>query len=189
VPDRLLLVRSAATASTRRAAFPADEPLDAGGRRAAAQLHGWLECADTVLAGPALRARQTAEAAGLRARIDAEIEGLDAGVWTGLDLAEVGERDPRGLRVWLEEADAHPHGGESRAELLARVARFLERVRGLGGTTVAVTHASVVRAAVVLTLSAPPEAFWRVDIAPASITELRPREAGWLLAGCNWTVT
>jgi hypothetical protein len=26
-----------------------------------------------------------------------------------------------------------------------------------------------------------------VDVAPASITELRPRDSGWLLARSNWT--
>jgi len=186
--DRLLLVRSAATAATRRAAFAADEPLDAGGRRAAARLGAPLGRADTVLAGPALRARQTAQGAGLAARTDPELADLDAGAWAGLDLAEVAARDPEGLRAWLEDPDAPVPGGESRAGLAARVARFLERARALGGTTVAVTHASVIRVAVLAALGAPAEAFWRVDVAPASITELHPREAGWLLARSNWTV-
>ncbi len=185
--EQLLLVRSAATAATRRAAFAADEPLDAGGGRAAAGLAAALGRVDTALAGPALRARQTAASAGLDARVDADLGALGAGAWAGLDLAEVGARDPGALRDWLGDPDARPPGGESRTELGARVARFLERARELPGALVAVTHASVVRAVVVLALGAPPEAFWRVDVAPASVTELRPREAGWLLARSNWT--
>jgi broad specificity phosphatase PhoE len=187
VAERLLLVRSAATAATRRAAFAADEPLDAAGGRAAARLAPALGRAGTAMAGPALRARQTAEAAGLDARPDADLGALGAGGWAGLDLAEVGARDPRALRAWLDDPDARPPCGESRTELGWRVARFLERARSLPGDLVAVTHASVVRAAVVLALGAPPQAFWRVDVAPASITELRPRDSGWLLARSNWT--
>jgi broad specificity phosphatase PhoE len=187
VADRLLLVRSAATASTRRAAFGGDEPLDAAGGRAAARLAPALERVEAALAGPALRARQTAEAAGLHAEADHDLRALHAGSWSGLDLAQVGAGDPRALRVWFEDPDARPGGGESRTELAGRVARFLERARELPGGVAAVTHASVVRAAVVLALGAPPQAFWRVDVAPASITELRPRESGWLLARSNWT--
>jgi broad specificity phosphatase PhoE len=187
VAERLLLVRSAATAATRRAAFAADEPLDAAGGRAAARLAAALGRIDSALAGPAMRARQTAAAAGLDARPDADLAALGAGAWAGLDLAEVGARDPGALRDWLEDPDARAPGGESRTELRFRVARFLERARTLPGGVVAVTHASVVRAAVVLALGAPPDAFWRVDVAPASVTELHPRETGWLLARSNWT--
>jgi broad specificity phosphatase PhoE len=186
VAERLLLVRSAATAATRRAAFAADEPLDAAGERAAAGLTPALGRVEVALTGPALRARQTAKAAGLDARAEPGLEALRAGSWSGLDLAEVGAREPLALRAWLEDPDARPPGGESRTELSARVARFLEHARELPGGVVAVTHASVVRAAVVLALGAPPQAFWHVDVAPASVTELRPRAAGWLLARCNW---
>jgi broad specificity phosphatase PhoE len=186
VAERLLLVRSAATASTRRAAFPGDEPLDEAGGRAAARLAPALARAQVALSGPEVRARRTAEAAGLRAEADQDLGALRAGSWSGLDLAQVGASDSAALRAWLEDPDARPPGGESRTELACRVARFLERARRLPGCVVAVTHASVVRAAVVLALGAPPQAFWHVDVAPASITELRPREPGWLLARSNW---
>jgi broad specificity phosphatase PhoE len=184
--ERLLLIRSAATTATRRAAFAADEPLGAGGARAAARLVGVLGRVDFALASPALRARQTAEAAGLDAEPDGGLGPLGAGVWTRLTLDEVAERDPAGLRAWFDDPDARPPGGERRTDLSARVARFLDRARSEPGTLAAVTHASVVRAAVILALGAPPRAFWRVDVAPASITELRPRTTGWLLARSNW---
>jgi broad specificity phosphatase PhoE len=55
--DRLLLVRSAATAATRRAAFASDEPLDAAGVRAAERLTDVLGRVDvacsTLPGGPA----------------------------------------------------------------------------------------------------------------------------------------
>jgi broad specificity phosphatase PhoE len=183
---RLLLIRSAATAATRRAAFAADEPLDVRGSRAAARLAAVLPRADMALASPAVRARQTADAAGLKARPEPDLGPLAAGDWTGLRLDDLAERDPDGLRTWLEDPDASPPGGESRRELIARVARFLDGVREGPDVVAAVTHASVVRAAVILALEAPPQSFWRVDVATASVTELHPRPTGWLVARVNW---
>ena len=183
---RLLLIRSAATVATRRAAFAANEPLDLGGVRAAARLAEALGQLDAALTSPALRARQTAEAAGLDAEPDPDLGPLGAGAWTGLTLDEVAQRHPAELRAWFDDPAAGPPGGERRTDLVARVARFLERARGEPGGLAAVTHASVVRAAVVLALGAPADAFWRADVAPASITELHPRPTGWLLARSNW---
>jgi broad specificity phosphatase PhoE len=187
--DRLLLVRAAATRAVRRAVFAVDEPLDAGGLRAAGRLGATtIRRVDAVVASPAVRARQTAEAAGWAAVTDADLAAWDLGGWAGLDLEEVGRRDPTGLRSWLEEPTARPHGGESRAELLARVGRFLDAARDRPGTIVAVTHGAWIRAAVQLAFEAPARSFWRVDVAPASLTKLRRRERGWLVARVNWTV-
>jgi len=47
------------------------------------------------------------------------------------------------------------------------------------GHTVAVTHAAVVRAAVVVTLGAPPAGFWRIDVAPLTATLLRGGPGRW----------
>jgi broad specificity phosphatase PhoE len=53
------------------------------------------------------------------------------------------------------------------------------------GAAVAVTHAGPIRAAVVHALDAPPEAFWRVDAAPLSVTELHADEGRWRLVRLN----
>ena len=66
--------------------------------------------------------------------------------------------------------------------------RFLDAARDRPGTIVAVTHGAWIRGAVQLALEAPACSFWRVDVAPASLTELRRRERGWLVARVNWTV-
>jgi broad specificity phosphatase PhoE len=211
----LILVRSAATTATRRAAFPADEPLDAGGTRdAGALVHApALRGAERLLTSPALRARQTAAlgpavvASGtVTVTVDEALADAGAGDWRGLTLAEAAERDPKRLTAWLDDPDARPPGagGESRRELLARVGAYLDRLHASAstgearvdpaggdgqapGTTVAVTHGAWVRAAVLLALGAPPAAFWRIDVAPASLTVLHRRERGWALARVNWT--
>ncbi|MDZ7904798.1 MAG: histidine phosphatase family protein [Cypionkella sp.] len=47
------------------------------------------------------------------------------------------------------------------------------------GRIVAVTHASVIRAIVLHILQAPAEAFWSLDIAPATMTDLRHDGRRW----------
>jgi broad specificity phosphatase PhoE len=56
--------------------------------------------------------------------------------------------------------------------LLLRVGAWIEAQGERDGTVVAVAPASVVRAAVVAALEAPPAAFWRIDVAPGAVTEL-----------------
>lgn len=186
---RLLLVRHAATPGTSRAAFPIeDEPLDQAGLRDAAALKPALAVATTCLSSPAPRARQTAEAAGISPQPDPDLAECNFGSWAGRTLAEVSAFDPEGLRRWLEDPDAAPHGGESLAQMAKRVEEFLTRVASLGGTTAVVTHGGVVKAAVVAAIGAPLAAFWRIDVSPASVTEFHRDDGRWTLARTNWTV-
>jgi broad specificity phosphatase PhoE len=186
--EQLLLVRHAATPGTRRAVFPADEALDAAGLEEARLLAELLPSPDRVVTSPALRARQTAEAAGLDPVVEEDLAECDFGSWAGMSLDEVSRVDPEGLRAWRQDPCARPHGGESLAQLLARVERFLERARGWQGTTVAVTHGGPVRGAILACLGVPAAAFWRMDVAPASLTELHAAGEGWRLVRANWTV-
>ena len=181
---RLLLVRHASTDAVRAAAFGADEPLDAGGRAAAARLR--LPRADEVLVSPSLRTRETAEACGLAvSESDAALAECDFGRWAGLTLREVAEREPDAVTAWLNDADAAPYGGESLSQVLARVRGWLAAQASSTGTAVVVTHAGVVKAAVVAALDAPPSAFWRIDVAPLSVTELHAHDGRWTVTRVN----
>jgi len=120
-----------------------------------------------------------------------ELEDLNYCSWRGKSLDEVQFTDPDGVRRWLTDIDAAPHGGESIANFLARIKRWLIAQHG-SGHTLAVTHPAVIRAAVVLTLQAPAQSFWRIDIPPMSITDLRwnggfwnLRSSGCPLSGCE----
>jgi broad specificity phosphatase PhoE len=181
---RLLLVRHASTDAVRRAAFPADEPLDAAGLAAARALTGRLGRGD-ALCSPALRARDTAAAAGLDARVEPALRECDFGAWAGRTLAEVHVEDGDGAATWMTDPAACPHGGESLAALLARVAGWLDEQAARDGRTIAVTHGGVVKAAVVHALAAPVEAFWRVDVTPLALTELHARDGRWTVARVN----
>jgi hypothetical protein len=49
------------------------------------------------------------------------------------------------------------------------------------GHTVAVTHASVIRAAVVHVIEAELRSFWRVDVLPLAFADLRTNGRRWVL--------
>lgn len=182
---RLLLIRHARTDAVRRAAFPRDEPLDASGRAAARQLAGRLGHVDEALCGPALRARETARAAGVAARVEAALDECDFGAWAGRTLAEVHAGEPAAAAAWMTDPAAAPHGGESLEQLLARVGGWLDGQARCDGRAVAVTHAGVVKAAVVCALQAPASAFWRIDVAPLSLTELHAHDGRWTVSRVN----
>lgn len=180
---RLLLVRHAPTSATRSFAFPADEPVDERGLGAAAALRAAVPARTEVLLGPALRCRQTAEAAGLdAATIEPALAECDFGSWTGRTLEEVDQADPDAAAAWMTDPAARPHGGETLEDVVGRVGGWLDDQTALDGGAVAITHGGVVKAAVVHALAAPLSAFWRIDVAPLSITELHAH-------GKRWTVT
>jgi broad specificity phosphatase PhoE len=180
--NRLLLVRHSTSGQTRRAAFPSTsgaapvdgcEPLDAAGRRAAAALAGLLPPADRCWASLAVRARQTAELACGPPAPDPDLAECDFGAWAGLTLAEVGDKDPAGLAAWWADPDAAPHGGERLAQVRRRAGGVLDRAAAAGGTTIAFTHGGLIKAALLEVLGLPAAGLWRLDAAPASVTELR----------------
>lgn len=184
---RLLLVRHAATPATRALRFPADEALDARGLADAAGLAAALPAdPGDVLCSPADRCRQTAAAAGLAdPAVEARLAESDFGAWAGRTLEEVHGEDVAAASAWMTDPDAAPHGGESLARFSARVGRWLDEQATLDGRAVAVTHGGVVKAAVVHALGAPVTSFWRVDVAPLSITTLHAHDGRWTVVRTN----
>ncbi len=176
---RLTLLCHSATPMLRQAGFPEDEALDPRGFAAAQRLAGRF-AADQVVTSPLLRARQTADALGLAATPQEALRECDYGRWRGQTLAAVAAAEPEAMGQWMQDFQAAPHGGEALADLIERVAGWLD-----GGSftkhTLAITHASVVRASVVHALRAPLSCFWRVEAAPLSWVELSRRGKDWVL--------
>jgi len=184
---RLLLVRHAATAATRAAAFPADEPLDERGRTAAVQLAAALPSRRQALSSPALRCRQTAAAAGIEApALEPDLVECDFGAWAGRPFAEVHAAEPEAAAAWMTDPDARPHGGESLTTFSQRVGSWLDAQAAHDGCAVAITHGGVVKAALVRALGAPLAAFWRIDVAPLAVTELHAHDGRWTITRVNW---
>jgi len=100
-------------------------------------------------------------------------------------LDEVQAQEPEAMAEWLRDPEAAPHGGESIVGLIGRVAAWLKTQNGMRGKTVAVTHASVIRAAIVHAIEANPRSFWRIDVAPLSVTALSGNGGRWTLVSMS----
>ena len=171
---RLSLISSAPAAGVAPGTFPVDEPADLARRMPDPGRFARL------LTAPERRARQTADVLGPVSIAEPALADCDFGSWRGRSLVEIGEADPAGAAAWLSDPAAAPHGGEPIAAVIVRVGAWLDRFER-PDHTVAITHPAVIRAAIVHVLAAPPSAFWRVDIEPLSLTDLRFFAGRWTL--------
>jgi broad specificity phosphatase PhoE len=177
---RLDLLAHGASAATRAARFPDDEALEASAVGALENLKGHLRPYANVLTAPGRAARETAQALGFDADIEVALRDCDYGRWRGLASKDVADREPDAFAAWLGDPTAAPHGGESIAALIERVGAWVTQSLAREGATLAVTHASVVRAAIVHALGAP-STFARIDVAPLSLARLRGHAGRWNL--------
>ena len=173
---RLTLFSHGMTDAMADGRFPADEPLNAIGRRQVEAVDAGA--APRQLCGPERRTRQTANLLGLQAETEPLLADLDCGRWSGEALAAL---PPGELEAWLGRPVAAPHGGESIADLTSRAARWLESLTANPLRTVAVTHPAVVRAAIVAALNIAPASFWRIDVAPVGRVVMHFRDGRWTL--------
>jgi broad specificity phosphatase PhoE len=178
---RVTLICHATTRALRAATFGGDDSIDDVGRTNAQRLAGTLRRVDQCLTSPALRARETATALGLTAVVDERLRDCDFGRWTGLKLSQVIVREPRKLMSWMSDPSSAPHGGETIPQVMERVAAWIREPGRAQGHTVAVTHASVIRAAIVYVIEAQLQSFWRIDVTPLSLTDLRTNGRRWVL--------
>ena len=176
---RLTMICSGATPATRKGSFPLDEALEPRSVALAATMG--LRRADRVWTSPALRARQTAEAMALKPSVEPLLAEQDFGRWAGRSFEEVQALEPEGIAAWLGDTEAAPHGGESLADIARRAARLMDGLVRTSGHTIAVTHASVIRAAIIHVLGAPLAAGRKIDIEPLSLTDLRSDGHRWML--------
>ena len=124
-----------------------------------------------VLTSPLRRARQTCELAGLggEATVDPDLAEWDYGDYEGLTTPEIRAQRPG----WELFADGAP-GGETAADVGARVDRVIGRVRSLSGEVALVAHSHVLRVLAVRWTADDPTRGRSLVIGPASISEL-----GW----------
>lgn len=134
------------------------------------------------VASPALRCRQTAAALwpGEPVETDPRLWEQDFGAWEDLpfaDLPDLGTLSAERL------AQHRPPGGESFEDLCTRVLPALaEFARGRDPVAV-VAHAGTVRAALALAVGTP--AALAFEVAPLSVTRLRPVAGGFAVVCSN----
>ena len=139
---------------------------------------------DAVLASPMRRTRQTADA--VAAALGAEVREVDAfrecafGEWEALTFDEVRQGWPDALDAWLGDPKAAPPGGESFADVRRRVTRARDQLlaRYPRQTVLVVTHVTPTKVLVADALGAPMSALYRMELSPATLTEVQWYEGG-----------
>lgn len=193
---QLYLVRHGTTPATRAAGFPRTngavaapgcEDLDRSAVEKVRALQPTLPAGALTWTSHARRAASTAAALGLQAQATGDLAECDFGAWAGRTPAEVALTDPDGLHAWYADPDAAPHGGERFADVRKRAGAVLDRAAAVGQPVVAVAHGGFIKAVLVEALGLDSSAVWRLDIAPASVTELHHSHGSWRVVRTNWT--
>jgi broad specificity phosphatase PhoE len=146
VKQRVYLLRHGETewSLSRQHTGLTDIPLTANGRAVAQCLAPVLaeQSFELVLASPLQRARQTCELAGLSARatVDEDLLEWNYGEYEGLTPQQIRATVPE----WLIFRDGCP-GGESPAQVGARVDRVISRVRAVEGNAALFAHGHILR--------------------------------------------
>ena len=143
---------------------------------------------------PLSRTLRTAEAifrAGYPAAPLAVEPGLaeqDLGAWQGLPHAELPPLLSRPAHAfWPLAGEERPPGGESMAEVVARVGAALERLAGArpGGDVVVVSHGGAIRAAVAHALRISADNALHLSVQNLSLSRLERHPAGWRVVSVN----
>jgi broad specificity phosphatase PhoE len=178
--SRLIFVSHAATEALRRAAFPLDEHVLEHQITKVIGLNWRAPAAAQVWSAPEQRTQQTSRMLGLSVTLADQLRDCDYGRWRGQTMDAVQTEDQEGVLAWLRDPSSAPHGGESLESLVVRVGSWIDEQRA-AKHTIAVTHPAVIRAGVVHVLQMPVHTFWRIEVAPLTMTDLR-------FSGNLWTV-
>jgi probable phosphoglycerate mutase len=118
-------------------------------------------------------ARAIADATGLAIVPCEPLMEVDFGEWTGRTFEDL-DTLPEWQHFNSHRASAPVPGGEPAAAVQARIVWALDALRAAhpGETIVAVTHADVIRAAVIHHLGSSLDTVQRIEIAPASVTTI-----------------
>lgn len=182
-PRDLVLVRHAPTETGGRLCGRRDVPAWLDDAGAIARLATALEPCACVVASPARRCLQTAEALfpGRVSDADPRLWGQDFDEQEGLEIAALPDPGPLDRGALARQA---PPGGESFADMVARAAPALsdlaETASGTGPVAV-VAHAGRVRAGLELALGSVPAAL-AFGVAALSLTRLRRAGDGWSIS-------
>ncbi|WP_447811179.1 histidine phosphatase family protein [Williamsia sp. M5A3_1d] len=152
--------------------------LDDRGRRDARAVGEAIgERPAVVLSGPEASVVETAQALGDRVAVVEELRSIDLGSWTGRAPDEIATD---ALALWFSDVTSAPHGGESVADFVARVAAWIApRIGPTDGSPpaplVVVVAKPVVQAVVAHLGTAGVAGYFSVDIRPASVHTIAER--------------
>ena len=179
---RVLLIRHGETNSLGKvlAGRTSGIHLTEDGRRQVDKLCARLESYEelaAVVSSPMERTMETAEilasARGLNIEVDGRFNEFDFGEWTGKTFAELSSHTLWGEYNRYRSIHRAP-GGESLIEVQGRAWKGVQALcGGFPEATVAiVSHADVIRSVLMLALGMPLDNILRLDIPPASMSEI-----------------
>jgi len=179
VGTELLIVRHPETEANINGRFvgQGESPFTAQGRRQARRLPRKIALfhPDVIWSSPLLRALVVAERAQRIAhvglKVDDRFQELGFGDAHGLTWEEIAEA---GIVFNYRAADEPvAPGGESRNQLLARVAQALDEITALGGRHAIVCHAGVMRAVLAHTMGFSGDLLWAFSVHNAQLATVR----------------
>jgi alpha-ribazole phosphatase len=175
--SELLLIRHAPAETGGRLCGRRDVPARLDDTAALARLSAALTGVRQVVTSPALRCRQTAGALfpSVAPALDARLWEQDFGAEDGMAYADLPDLGPLPREAL---ADRRPPGGESFADMAARVIPALEALAA---------HAGTVRAGLALAIGSVPAAL-AFEVAPLSLTRLRCFDGAFSVACVNLSV-
>ncbi|MGY3200623.1 histidine phosphatase family protein [Streptomyces sp. TE5632] len=182
---RVTFVAAAGSSSRLAERFEDDRPLDRAGwsevQRVAHELLP-LAAADLRYCSPSPRSRATGDGLGYAPLVQLALRDCDMGRWRGLTLGEAMAWEPEVVDAWLADPRATVHGGESLLDFITRVGGWLDtRPLEENCRVVAVAEPSVIRAALVYALKAPPATYWNIDVRALSRVSVTGRAGRWSL--------
>jgi len=156
-------------------------PLNSEGRLQALRIAERLACEPitAVISSPQQRAVETArplaDALGLPLQTDQRLDEIDFGLWTGITFPNL-DKDPRWHEWNRQRSRGIAPGGES---MLAAQRRMLAALREYGahGQVAMVSHADVIKAAIVNYLQMSLDELLSLSVEPGDIIRLLPGES------------
>ncbi len=194
---RLLLVRHAHNEYLDAGRLAGRTPgvhLNEKGRRQAQALAERLALLQitAIYSSPMERALETggpvASSHGLEIRILEDLNETNCGDWTGQTIAELAKTEIWPRMLTYPSGTSHP-GGEGITAVQARMVRALDGIRAAhpGELIVAVSHADPIKAVLAYYTGMHIDLFQRLNVDPASVSELAFSPQGPRLIRCNDT--
>lgn len=184
-PTHLLFLRHGETPRTVEKRFSGSGGDDPGltetgvaQAQAAASYLSTIGGVDAVVSSPMRRARETAAVVAASLGLDVIVSDgwreVSFGDWDGHTFAEVQQKWPDAMNEWLASTAVAPPGGESldMSARRARAARDAVLSAYPGKTVVVVTHVTPIKLMVRSALQAPMASLFRMELRPASVTEI-----------------
>lgn len=180
---RLTILCRGATQANQQSRFSSADALLAKEQDRLKALADDLRPFGSVLHAPERAAAETAAAFSTETILCPPLRDVAYGTWENRTVADIAHHWPEDLERWSADPASAPHGGESFAAAQARAAEWLESYHAVGGNTLAVTHAIIVKLLFLHVVGAPLTSIWRIDVVPLGMLTLSSDGRRWVLRG------